>query len=523
MLFSLKYHVQQPSRLLLRSTYLLPPWVFGNLENSRQDNAAPSTSSAAISSEWMRGLLTARGIKENTLRYWGSDPSTLLTKCSLRGFTLGTGPSIYHDALLPALLSATHEILFVTCFWAPSISLNELSSTLRALSSAATARSLNGGDKLRVRLCFSSRSHVQMLFHTSSTNGYIYPPSKWISQLGLPPPDELQGLDVQVKSIFMRPFSVMHPKYIIIDRQRAFLPSCNLSWESWFEGCVEVDGPVVGKLVEFWRNFWGRNDLPTLPATTPATTTYPRPIIEDLTSGSVLHESSTTIPLHLPLLPGSDHSALLLPSPYHCNPQFRPFPLSASPPPPTPLNALLAHIFNTARSSIFITTPNLTSPPVLSLLLSALERGVDVEVVTNRRMMLLEQMLTAGTITEICVWKLIRAYKRITRFPQESTWRDGSMLEEEHRRLGVLNIGYYHPLFAVATGYGATEPVKLHLKCTIVDGEVVVLGSGNMDRASWYTSQELGLAIYDGSFARTVRRSVQEKLKGRTERYFGHV
>lgn len=451
-----------------------------------------------------------------------SCPSTLLTTCSVHSFGLGNGSSIYQDTLLPALSSASYEILFVTCFWAPSTSLTELSSTLRALSTAATARSSDGGRKLRVRLCFSSRSPLQMLFHTSSPGGYIYPPSKWTSKLGLPSPDELQGLDLQVKSIFMRPFSVMHPKYIIIDRRRALLPSCNLSWESWLEGCIVFDGPVVGKLVEFWRSFWGRNDLPTLPAHMPATTTDLRLRTEGSPPDSGLYESSATLPLHIPLSPGSDYQALLLPSSYHCNPRFRPFPLSASTPPPTPLNTLLIHIFSTARSSIFITTPNFTSPPVLSLLLSALERGVDVEIVTNRRMMLLEQLLTAGTITEICLWRLIRAYQKVMRSRQNATGRNGSTLEEGRGRTGALRIGYYHPLPTFATEYGVTEPVKLHLKCTIVDGEVVVLGSGNMDRASWYTSQELGVAVYDGGFTEMVSRSVQETLKGRVERYFGH-
>ena len=450
-------------------------------------------------------------------------PSTLHTNCSLQSFALGNGTSIYQGTLLPALCSTSHEILFVTCFWAPSISLTELSSNLRALSSAVTARSSNGGSKLRVRLCFSSRSSLQMLFHTSSLNGYVYPPSKWTSKLGLPPPDELQGLDLQVKSIFMRPFSVMHPKYIIIDRQRAFLPSCNLSWESWFEGCIEVDGPIVGKLVEFWRGFWGRNDLPTLPFDLPSTTGNPQPIPQGSPLNSILHESLNTLPLHIPLSSSPDHPAILLPSSYHCNPHFRPFPLSASPPPSTPLNTFLAHLFSTATSTIFITTPNFTSPPVLSLLLSALERGVDVEIITNRRMMLLEQLLTAGTVTEFCLWKLVRAYKNIMRSRQTSTGRDGSSLEEGQGRTGALKIGYYRPLLTVATQYEGTEPVKLHLKCTIVDGEVVLLGSGNMDRASWYTSQELGLAIYDGNFAETVSRSVQERLKERIERYFGPI
>ncbi|KAA6413797.1 MAG: hypothetical protein FRX48_02158 [Lasallia pustulata] len=450
-------------------------------------------------------------------------PSTLLTNCAVRRVSVGNGASIYHDALLPALSSATYEILFVTCFWAPSISLTELSSTLRALSSASAARSSDGGSKLRVRLCFSSRSHLQMLFHTSSPNGYIYPPSQWTSKLGLPSPDELRGLDLQVKSIFMRPFSVMHPKYIIIDRRRAFLPSCNLSWENWFEGCIKLDGPVVGKLVKFWRSSWGRNDLPTLPVDMPTTATDPRPITGGSSPASVLHESSNNLPLHLPLSSGSDYSALLLPSPHHCNPQFRPFPLPAPTPPPTPLNTLLSHLFSTATSSVFITTPNFTSPPVLPLLLSALERGVDVEIVTNRRMMLVEQLLTAGTVTEICLWRLVRAYQKLMRSRQMSAGRDGGSLEEGRGPLGALRIGYYRPLLTASREDGATEPVKLHFKCTIADMEVVVLGSGNMDRASWYTSQELGLAIYDRGFTETVSRSVQERLKGRVEGYFGHT
>lgn len=36
-------------------------------------------------------------------------------------------------------------------------------------------------------------------------------------------------------------------------------------------------------------------------------------------------------------------------------------------------------------------------------------------------------------------------------------------------------------------------PVKLHSKVTIVDGDKILLGSGNMDAASWKTSQELGI------------------------------
>ena len=65
---------------------------------------------------------------------------------------------------------------------------------------------------------------------------------------------------------------------------------------------------------------------------------------------------------------------------------------------------------------------------------------------------------------------------------------------------------------------------KSHVKCTVVDGDgdgaVVVLGSGNMDRASWFTSQELGVAIEDPAVVKDVWGQLETRLEGRVERYF---
>ena len=67
-------------------------------------------------------------------------------------------------------------------------------------------------------------------------------------------------------------------------------------------------------------------------------------------------------------------------------------------------------------------------------------------------------------------------------------------------------------------GVVAVGAVKSHLKMTVVDGEVVVLGSGNMDRASWYTSQEVGVAVFGREVVRMVRGKVDEALRGRVGR-----
>ena len=126
---------------------------------------------------------------------------------------------------------------------------------------------------------------------------------------------------------------------------------------------------------------------------------------------------------------------------------------------------------------------------------------------TNRRMMVLEQLLTAGAITELCIRRLIRKYER-------KAGRDYLSRAEENRELGRLSIGY----FSHAPERGIER--KCHIKCTIVDDKVVVLGSGNMDRASWYTSQELGVAIESKELVMQVKEVLSASLQGRVEMYY---
>ena len=78
---------------------------------------------------------------------------------------------------------------------------------------------------------------------------------------------------------------------------------------------------------------------------------------------------------------------------------------------------------------------------------------------------------------------------------------------------GALRVMFYQP----GSGYTADipEPVQSHLKLTIIDYEWTVLGSGNLDRASMYTSQELGLAFFSPNLATTVRNSVDELMQSR--------
>lgn len=431
------------------------------------------TTNRALLEQWKRDVLQPKGSKTERPNYFYRAPESLITSTSKPTFFTGSGDGVF-ARVLPQLEAVESELVIVTCFWAKSSSLDCLYETLRNIST----RAVQNGKKIKVFIGLSSVSLWQKLFHTSSLAGHTYKSSEWHSKLSLPSLKELKGLDLTVKSIFIRPFSVMHPKFIILDRKQVWLPSCNVSWETWFEGCAEFSGPMVDKFVQFWESFW---------VSSPSRSALKKPV-------SVLDSSQ----------------GLFLPSPHHVNPRFRLFPWQSTPDPPsTPLNVFVLNLLSSAASSIYMQTPNITATPVLNAMLSALQRGVNIHIVTSERLMILEQLVTAGTTTARCMKWLIRRYKLLGKKA------DGADLEAG-RELGELLIEYYMP----RPNAGKEEPVQSHLKLTIADDNITVLGSGNMDRASWYTSQELGVALLDPAFAATVKNEIKDALNGRTTVFF---
>ncbi|TKA78546.1 hypothetical protein B0A55_02814 [Friedmanniomyces simplex] len=429
--------------------------------------------------------------------YWAMHSKSLLCTANVDNITFGTGLQVYRSAILPAIEAAETEVILVTCFWARSSTLDDLNDSLRKLS----ANAQRNGTTIRVRLCFSSSSVWQKLSQSSSLNGHVWPQTQWRSYLGLPSSDELQGLDLEVKSIFQLPFSVMHPKFVVIDRKRVLLPSCNVSWEDWFEGCVDLHGPAVQQFVRFWQFFWASGG--------------DQQVILSPSSSGTARPPATGVPSPIDVLcfrslEARAVPAMFVPSPHH---RFNLPWLTSERPPPTPLNIYLLTLFARAERDIYIQTPNLTSTVVLSELLSALKRGVDVTIVTSRRLMRLEQIVTAGTTTERCVGNFIRRYED---FLERHKTTPAGDLEAGlmPQRTGRLIIRYYEA--RVASDPDTIEPVQSHLKLTLVDGRIAVFGSGNMDRASWHTSQELGLALTSEALVGEVWQGLSMAMEGRS-------
>jgi phosphatidylserine/phosphatidylglycerophosphate/cardiolipin synthase-like enzyme len=431
--------------------------------------------------------------------YYIQDLESLQTKSRVHVFMVGTGADIF-EQLRSSIESAEKEVVLITCFWAPSPSLDLLVGSLRRLSQKAERGGT--GKRIRVFIGLSSLSICQKLFQTSSLRGKTYGPQTWTTKLGLPSASELPGLDLRVKSIFVRPFSVMHPKFLVIDRKVAWLPSCNVSWEPWFEGATVLSGPIIRKFVQFWQEFW--LDSPS------ADWNGQLDVIGTESALDLIGMETNTLVVKV-LGDGEDIESFFLLSPHHANPRFRPIFFKLPPKPPsTPLNLFLLVHIRSAKSYIFIQTPNLTAPPILTGLLEALRRGVDIRIVVSEKLMILEQLCTAGTTTTRCVNDLVRAYEKTRKLARQTD------VELGITKLGTLRIEYFKPRNGISLG----QPVQSHIKLTIIDEEVTVLGSQNMDRASWYTSQELSIAFKSRDIARVVKATLDAGMMGRTKLRF---
>lgn len=496
-----------------------------HLENSQATPLSRADRNLCV--EFVRGLAGPNNDSTSSLRMAPESPlplSSLLTSSTPRAFHVGTGLSV--TTLLSSIIaSADSEVLFVTCFWSPSESREIFSDALRTLSERRIAS--GSKDKVKVRIGFSSSGVWQKLSHPSTPRGKEYLPETW-EKLGLPALQELEGLDVGVRSIFYLPFSVLHGKFCIVDRKVLVLPSSNVSWEVWGECASIFEGGIVNTFLKFWKGVWGfgpeseeledasKEDL----------------LVADLDGAGSIDHSLTPISApvamsEFPSNPAITYPTLFIPQPHHRNPRFHlPRPLSClsprpAPPiyPQTPQNALILLAIARAERSVYIQTPNLTSQPLIDALATAVRRGVVVELVTCRRMMLLEQIVTtAGAgVTEWCVRRLV---KRVVNngLPDGERGAGGG---------GGRGLWVYYYSGAVSpksatheehtAGHAMQHAVKSHVKAMIVDNRITVLGSANGDRASWYTSQEVNIAVFSEDFAEVVRRDLVEGLGGRLE------
>jgi len=139
-----------------------------------------------------------------------------------------------------------------------------------------------------------------------------------------------------------------------------------------------------------------------------------------------------------------------------------------------------------ARKSIFVQSPNLTSRGILKAIKGALLKSVAVEIYLPRNMMVLDSLITGWATTACRVKSLQKWAKKQGQADLKVNWFKSDNSQE----------------FLV-------EGEKSHIKFMVVDEELVVVGSSNLDRASACTSGEVNVAISDAEVARLLIAAVK--------------
>ena len=379
---------------------------------------------------------------------WTLPQQQLDSSGTIHGFRIGNGLDITSLAC-HYIIQARTSVHIATCFWAKSASLDALSSALRELS----RRACDSGRIVSCKIVVSSISLLQKLFGAEHK---LYDGNR-LQDLGLPPAKDLAGLNIQVYRCFKRPVGVYHGKFTVVDDNLVILCSSNVSWENWLELGSVYSGPIVQSFLSSFNVVSQQDEGKSLLSLQPADYYAPAPEITEL-------NLSTRIAF-LPRVP----SRILFP---FCHNAHAPAPVAFS------------SIVQNAKSFLYIVTPNLTAPLLLKDLKAALRRGVDIDVHIPRKMMMLEQILTFGFISE---WKIfwLRRWAR--------------------QQKGILNIHWFqHSVYD-----------KSHVKLMVADDQVVVMGSSNLDRASESTSGEVNIAFAHRSTARQIRDKIHGVLIGR--------
>jgi phosphatidylserine/phosphatidylglycerophosphate/cardiolipin synthase-like enzyme len=140
-----------------------------------------------------------------------------------------------------------------------------------------------------------------------------------------------------------------------------------------------------------------------------------------------------------------------------------------------------------ARRSIFIQTPTFTSLAIIKALKQTLLKTIQVTIYLSRNMMVLESLVTGWSTTK-CRVKLLQKWARRHQETNLTVeWFQGDPDQK----------------FVV-------DGDKTHIKFMVVDEELVIVGSSNLDRASACTSGEVNVAFSDPRLAKKILSAVKK-------------
>jgi phosphatidylserine/phosphatidylglycerophosphate/cardiolipin synthase-like enzyme len=156
------------------------------------------------------------------------------------------------------IVRAEREFFLATNFWQNSDASKFITDAIRELSRRAGER----GVKIIAKLIYDRGSPKQLV-----EPHYVVPPKEYTGpKVGLPAPEEIPNIDLQVMNYHHPLLGTFHAKYMIVDRKMAVIQSNNIQSNDNLEMMVHLEGPIVDSMYDMALLSWHKRLEPPLPS-----------------------------------------------------------------------------------------------------------------------------------------------------------------------------------------------------------------------------------------------------------------
>ncbi|KAJ7739658.1 iq calmodulin-binding motif protein [Mycena maculata] len=156
------------------------------------------------------------------------------------------------------IVRADKEVFLATNYWQNSVASKYITNAMKELSRRAGER----GTKVVMKIEYDRGSPRQVL-----QNHYIVAEKEYTGKnVGMPAPEEIPNIDLQVMNYHRPMLGTFHCKYMIVDRKYAVLQSNNIQDNDNVEMMTHLEGPIVDSLYDMALISWHLKLTPNLPS-----------------------------------------------------------------------------------------------------------------------------------------------------------------------------------------------------------------------------------------------------------------
>ena len=117
-------------------------------------------------------------------------------------------------------------------------------------------------------------------------------------KIGIPPPEELPNLELEVVNFHKPIFGTFHCKYVVVDRCIAIIQSNNIQDNDNLEMMVQLEGPIVNSFYDVACISWHNEMKPPLPLLTEPQRAEMYPTFSTKDHATLFNQSGDLVPAY---------------------------------------------------------------------------------------------------------------------------------------------------------------------------------------------------------------------------------